>query len=72
MKLDPATDTRNQLPFTFTASLAKNPDLDALRQTQERIVELADKVIYGTDDVALLMYMGTKVDNRPDAVKFKR
>lgn len=72
-RMDTFQDLRSQLPFCFRISLKKKTqeEKEALRKVQERIVELANKVIAGIDVSALLVYLGTKVDYRADAAKIK-
>lgn len=70
-KLDPMTEIKNQLPFTYYASLKDIDDLNAAKNTLKRINDLIEIVIKGIDVTALLSFYGTKSDNRPDAVKIK-
>lgn len=71
-KLEPATEQRSQMPYIFASIMEKNPETaDQINHAQMRIVDLANKVVAGTDVPALLVHMGTKVDNRPDAAKIK-
>lgn len=71
-KLDPTSDVKQQLPFTYAAAMAAKPsETEAARAVQQRVVALADLVINGTDSGALLAFYGIKNDNRPDATKIK-
>lgn len=70
-KLDPTSDVKNQLPFTYAATVEKITDVEAAKAVQQRIVSLADLVINGTDTAALLAFYGMKTDNRADATKIK-
>lgn len=70
-KLDPSTEQRSHLPCVFLMMLHTCDDYETLRLLQLRIVELADRVISGTDAAAFLQYFGSKSDSRPDAAKIK-
>lgn len=70
-KLEPNTEVKTQLPFTYAASLEKVTDLDAAKATLERVVGLANIVIEKTDSTALLTYYGLKADSRTEAAKIK-
>lgn len=70
-KLEPNTELKTQLPFTYATSLEKVTDLDAAKATLERVIVLANNVIKETDATALLTYYGLKADSRTEAAKIK-
>lgn len=70
-KLDPSSELRTHLPCVYIMALLKCDDFEPLRAQQHRIIELADRVIAGTDAGAFLQYFGSRLDSRPDAAKIK-
>lgn len=71
--IDSNTDLKQQLPFTFKKNFTKmsEEDLNKLKETLTKVVDLSNLIIKGTDQTGLLSFYGMKSDVRSDATKIK-